>query len=1013
MALSRTIIVFLLNILFAQLAAAQDRFSISHFGTEDGLPSNGIKGLQFDQHTGFLWIATEAGVVRYNGINFKTYTSDDDIHISQNRVLFIIKNNTGKIYTSDEKGVIFCINENKLEFRDKNPFGLNIPNNLFALVVSEQLYNNKPSPEQHFSSLPVFDKVVPIHDTACLLIKAGALYFFSTSLKTPVKITFRGSAIASGFIIGNSHFLIDYQNDIFKFDITSRNLSPVSLGFPSAQNNSIFWENGMKNPILINGKNAWKLIYEGGRFYTEKICDTIPIDAPIKFVEYDEISGTIFLGSDSKGILIIKKNRVESLRAIDLSENVRVSYYSQIELGNGNVLTNEGHIVGKNLTTSASLPITGKFNVNLFREGDSVLWYSRTDAKVGYSCLHRYDFKTGYTKIFAKHHTFQTVMTMTGNGLFLIDPWGIRKLVSDSLVLVDSCIKSTTTNLVFDIKEIKPGILGIASCNGFFSYNIWTHKLDTIFNAGSYCVRTLWLYKDYLFFGTYGNGFYVYKNGKVKAMPLDKNSYLLFAHCFIEDDYGFCWISTNRGLFKVKIEDMIAAFENDLSFIYYHYFGKNDGMLMTEMNGGCSPCALKLKNKTISLPTMAGLLWVDPEIAKPTLIRGEIFFDEFRVNGKKINTDSLAFSELPASAHEIEIKLAYAAWENPENIYIEYQLDDTATWKKINPEDETLLRFINMSSGDHHLRIRKIKGFGINNYAYKSISFSIKTSWYEKWWFYVLSGLAFIGLIFLFIRIRTRQYKIYQKKLEKQIAEKTKELQAQNAMLEKNDSIKTRLISIINHDIITPLKFLAVTGSKLIEKKAMMSPELQEETIRDMTSTSKELQSLSTNILNWIKYQNEGRGLVKETYELYEMAEQVLAILGPVANQKKIQIINAVEIGQTVHQFFEPLKILLYNIVSNAINFSETGTITIKSEPVENYITLSVADMGIGMSHEQIQYITGDKLIIRSVGSSMGKGNGLGYLIIRDLLKVTEASLKIESKPGSGTTVFIKFLATG
>lgn len=80
----------------------------------------------------------------------------------------------------------------------------------------------------------------------------------------------------------------------------------------------------------------------------------------------------------------------------------------------------------------------------------------------------------------------------------------------------------------------------------------------------------------------------------------------------------------------------------------------------------------------------------------------------------------------------------------------------------------------------------------------------------------------------------------------------------------KNNSIKTRLISIISHDIVTPLKFLNVAGKNLIEKRKLMSEDLQVETLKEITNTSQELQLLSTNILNWIKYQNENRRLVKK-----------------------------------------------------------------------------------------------------------------------------------------------------
>ena len=162
------------------------------------------------------------------------------------------------------------------------------------------------------------------------------------------------------------------------------------------------------------------------------------------------------------------------------------------------------------------------------------------------------------------------------------------------------------------MKEIEPGVLAIASCNSLLRFDTRTDKMDTVFNSGNYCVRTVWQYEDNIFFGTYGGGLFIYKNGKVKALPLDKNKYLLYTHCFVKDDAGYCWISTNKGLFKTGLSALVQSFDNDTSSVYYYYFGRSDGMDMTELNGGCTPCALLKKDKTISFPSMDGLLWVNP-----------------------------------------------------------------------------------------------------------------------------------------------------------------------------------------------------------------------------------------------------------------------------------------------------------------------------------------------------------------------------------------------------------------
>jgi signal transduction histidine kinase len=421
------------------------------------------------------------------------------------------------------------------------------------------------------------------------------------------------------------------------------------------------------------------------------------------------------------------------------------------------------------------------------------------------------------------------------------------------------------------------------------------------------------------------------------------------------------------------------------------------------MNGGCKPCAIRLKNRMFSFPTMDGLLWINPEETQPVLPQGVIYIDEVVVNGKSMSADSLI--NLSPATSEILLRPAFSAWGNLENIYFEYQLNDTLNWKPVNLEGDPIILFNNLPSGSYTLRIRKLNGFGINNYVYKEIRFQILAPWYKRWWFFVLMGAMLAALFILFLHLRTRQFLINQQRLEKQVAEKTKELQQKNEVLEKNDHIKTRLISIISHDIITPLKFLHVAGKNLLEKRTMMPEALQEEALREITNTSQELRLLSTNILNWIKYQNENRRLVKENFNLHEMVNQVSGVLFSIAKQKNLVLVNDVDKALVIYQYFESLKILIYNLLLNAINFTEEGSITVRAVTAADIITVEVQDEGVGMTPEQVQNIMADQFIISSVNNDNRKGNGLGYLIIKDLLKMMGAQLRISSEKDRGTCV--------
>jgi signal transduction histidine kinase len=129
------------------------------------------------------------------------------------------------------------------------------------------------------------------------------------------------------------------------------------------------------------------------------------------------------------------------------------------------------------------------------------------------------------------------------------------------------------------------------------------------------------------------------------------------------------------------------------------------------------------------------------------------------------------------------------------------------------------------------------------------------------------------------------------------------------------------------------------------------------------------------------------------------------------AKQKQIRLINQVHKDLSLYQFIEPVKIVLYNLVLNGINFTSEGHIVVSSEPAPEGIALIIEDTGVGMTQEQINNIMADHFIISSANVDRRKGNGLGYLIIKDLLKIIRGALLIRSEKGKGTRV--KILLSG
>jgi signal transduction histidine kinase len=1008
-------------LLLVCLCRAQPRYSVTYYSTDNGLPANGMKGMIFDSRTGFLWVATEGGLVRFDGKNFSIVQRNGFGKLIDERMIYLVQNRQGEIFAGGASSYIYRINKASVEVYDSisnQPGGVQT---IFGLNVSEQLFQltKTKTRKPDIILLDLVTKVLPVTDTSCMIVHGNRVYYYSPRFDQPEPQpnSRRPAPYPDNVFIADGHFFaLDQDRQLMQWDPAASQMRKSSLNFHLGQQDRFCWQNGMEFPILISDTAAFMIRYRQGQLQRELISTGIPRGIDVKTVQYSGDLKTLFLATVSRGLYIVREQLLSYAPRSPLNTSTNESYYTQLVMPDGTILTQQGQQFGRHayqqppLIPPTPAKIFNQFGSTYFKDGDSSLYYTQqveTDSGRIIRKLYRYEYATGKRTALrtSKLLLNQLGIQRSGKNIYMAISGDLLRIDKDTLVPLFPSIASSAEpydNMV----EIKPGVLAIATCRYVISYTLATGKTDTLLRLPDNCIRTLFVYKDYLLIGTYGSGIYMSKKGVTKAVPIDRNRHLLYAHCFVPDAEGFCWISSNKGLFKVYLPDLLAAYDNENFFPYYHYFGKADGMVNTEMNGSCDPCAVWLGDSTISFPTMSGLLWVKPGHVKPSLQKREIYLDQLTINDSIVNPASFENGSLPAGISKIVFRLAVPVWRNAENNYIKYRFDGQVEWKWA--ESDNSITLFNPGSGQHTLEIVRINGFGQGNETRKLIRFTIRSHWYESWLFIAMALVVAISLIYLIVQIRTRQIQAARKRLEKRIAEQTHELKEKNQSLEKKDAIQTRLISIINHDIITPLKFLAATGSKLVEKKDLIDDTVRDETLKEMTRTSKGLQLLAGDILNWIKYHNEGTKLKKESISLHQLIETVFQLLAPVAAQNKVKLVNQVDDSLKAFQYYEPAKVLVYNLVMNAINFSENESVIINGIRKGNLVMIRVIDKGVGMSQEQADNLLMEKSEEALTGTAVnvkGKGFGLGYLIIRDILRLTRIQASIQSQPGAGTVV--------
>lgn len=307
------------------------QYEVKHFTTENGLPSNGIKGLQWDDSTGFLWIATEAGVVRYNGMSFKTFDINSNPDLGSNRVVFVLKNTMGKIFIGGEKGNLLKVKNNIIATCHKGETTAQYNYNYYnAITASDTLFKKclkNPWPQDKFS-IHITD-VVPLADTACVALSLGQLYYYSISTPQPVFISTAPANIKVAFTIAHHLYCLNTTGALFVFDVYGGKYIKATLtdieGKPfviQQKNSNLFWQVGMESPVVIQDQNAWALEKEtNGNIQCRHIASGIPGNTFFNFVQYKKKEDYLFLGSASKGCYFLHKNQLVARQPAALDIN--------------------------------------------------------------------------------------------------------------------------------------------------------------------------------------------------------------------------------------------------------------------------------------------------------------------------------------------------------------------------------------------------------------------------------------------------------------------------------------------------------------------------------------------------------------------------------------------------------------------------------------------------------------------------------------------------------------------
>jgi signal transduction histidine kinase len=260
------------------------------------------------------------------------------------------------------------------------------------------------------------------------------------------------------------------------------------------------------------------------------------------------------------------------------------------------------------------------------------------------------------------------------------------------------------------------------------------------------------------------------------------------------------------------------------------------------------------------------------------------------------------------------------------------------------------------------------------------------------------------------IEIELNQHKDH---LEQEVEKRTAELKQTNQNLleariaaEKANASKSIFLANMSHDIRTPMN--GIIGMVEILLETTLSPE-QIEYIETIGSSADTLLRLLNDILDFSKIEANKLTLESIDFDLHKVFERTTQLLDIIAKQKKIDLICSIDrkIPETVKG--DPVRIqqIMYNLIGNAIKFTEKGSVhitvcAINNEPLT--IQTSIKDTGIGIPKKQLDqlfspFVQADISISRKYG-----GTGLGLSIAKKLVEMMNGTIHAESEVNVGST---------
>ncbi|MFY0624910.1 MAG: response regulator [Reichenbachiella sp.] len=1053
-------ITVLLAVSLDVLANSNDRlprqYKFYKLNETQGLSNYWVNDITQDS-IGFVWVATQDGLFRFDGTRFKSYRNSLD-------TLYSIPNNQVYSVYVDKKNDVWALTD----------FGLAKYNYIDDRI--EKIYlHKKTGIESHKNVLSVSES------------KSGDLYFgsfgggvlkyngkeftpltFANKLPNIVENKLDVTALEwvnSQLWIGTRQeglIIVDLSTKISKHInpemMTPKGDAMINDIMKDSQGN--IWVGGMGGAFLFRAGG-----YDWVHLSKEKRA-SMPDDEIISV--FEDSKGIIWLGTRNSGLISIQNNnasiepsnfKVTNFEPSDFDHSVShrtISKVFQDHVGNLWLGTHRDGLNVFNPMGEAVYTITKKVNMKNSLTNQNV-WGIAEDDSGGVwigtdgGGLNYFDPNTQKVSLFASTNKgvrisddaiLSSLIDKENNLWIATYSGGINRinLASGEVKLFNAEQKKSdlTTNDIRTIHEDSSGTLWFGTNRGgLLKYDKNIQRLESIESTKQLDIRAIdtdldnqviWLgcygeglirldmkgdklqyynwhdqgesytpvaydlerIGDRIFIGTSQSGLVSFdiKNETFSIFDETKGLINNTVRAIVNDNQGHLWISTNLSISAFNISDNSIINYNSLNGLQNGQFNDGSGFLS--------------KNGYLLFGGINGLNIFYPEELLSNMAMPKITFTELKVWNTRISASKGKNGRLATNISVAEkIRLDYTDdlftidfdvldFPHSEGWTFEYYLEGfDRSWNSVYQVKSATYRKVPPATYVFHARVTDKTG-GIKG-PEKSIVIRISPPWWRTWYAYSFFFLFFIFVLWQFIkyynqRVKLKQTLYYEKKLRQQ----------------EHDGIqeKLRFYTNFSHELKTPITLIMGPVNDLL-KNVNFSKE-QKNSLQLIKRNGQVLYKLINRLLEFRKIETENTILNIGQYDLNILAQEEAESFSYLAKEKDIKFGFYSETNLMAWVDIEKVQIILNNLLSNALKYSESGEkVKFHVYHRDSQIFMEVEDRGRGVSLDEYELIfTPFYQAKNTLGTG---GTGIGLSLCKNLVELHGGSIKVESEPRNGT----------